>query len=64
MEDRKTEIKKIGGWYEIEFSELTKGDTFRFTLKGKPITNGKGRSEFVASSNPYHKDGVLTINIY
>jgi hypothetical protein len=62
-------LKKVekfidGIWTSCKFSELKNGDKFRmYEADGQLEEDINGRTEFVATSNPYsNKDGILTIN--
>lgn len=52
-------------WNRIEFSELLPGDLFRLYEPddGSPVSNRSGVTEFIATSTPYLKDGVMTIEV-
>jgi len=64
MNQRKIEVNRDGVWFPILFKDLHKGDTFRmFESTGEPVIGDKNDTDFIATSEPYVTDDVLTINV-
>jgi hypothetical protein len=58
------EINKNGVWTPITFQDLHNGDTFRlFEPTGEPVTGDNNDTEFIATSEPYIINNIVTIDI-
>lgn len=63
-EYRIVEVLLEGVWTKIDFKHLTKGSVFRiFEPTGESVTDAEGRTDFVAVSDSYEKDGVWGITL-
>jgi len=63
-EYRKIKILLDGVWTGISYRHLTKGSMFRmFERDGEPVADINGRTDFLAVSDSYEKDGLWTIEV-
>jgi len=62
-EYRKIKIFLDGVWIDISYRHLTKGSIFRmFERDGEPVTFDD-KTDFLAASDSYEKDGVWIIDV-
>jgi hypothetical protein len=61
---RRTQVKNSNKWLDINFEDLKSGDEFRLYDDEDIVIDKKGRSSWIASSNPYfNEDNILKIDI-
>lgn len=64
MDKTKVEIYINNEWVGVDYKDLKEGDRFRiFNSVNKRHIDGRGRKEWIASSDAYEKFGDWAINI-